>query len=129
MSHRARAKPRGRFGFPKTARLLRRAEFLKVQERGQQLPADCVLALVLDNARADKATRVGFTVSSKVGNAVVRNRIRRILRELTRTRREAFPKGLDMVLIARQSAAKAEFRAFVRAFDKLEAQLSRRAAK
>ncbi len=116
----------GRFGFPKTARLLRRAEFLKVQERGQQIAAECVLALVLENARPDRATRVGFTVSSKVGNAVVRNRIRRTLRELTRTRREALPKGLDMVLIARQSAARAEWPAFVRAYDKLQAELLRR---
>ncbi len=116
----------GRWAFPKAVRLRRRAEYLRVQEKGQKVPADLVLALVLENKRPDGLTRVGLTVSSKVGNAVVRNRIRRRLKELFRTRREALPKGLDMVLIARNSAATAGWDAYVRAFERLEAELARR---
>ena len=115
-----------RFTFPQSVRLRRRAEFLKVQERGQKIQADCFLALVLPNQRPDGLTRAGFTVSTKVGNAVVRNRIRRRLRELFRTRRESLPKGLDMVLIARNTAARAEWPAFVRAFERLEGELGKR---
>jgi ribonuclease P protein component len=48
--------------------------------------------------------RVGVTVSSKVGIAVVRNRIKRWVRELLRRRRAALP-ALDLVVIARPSAA------------------------
>lgn len=49
-------------------------------------------------------TRLGVTVSSKVGNAVVRNRIRRRVKELFRTRRSEMPAGLDVVVIAKQGA-------------------------
>lgn len=97
-----------------------------MQDTGLKVSADCVLALVKPNGRPAEATRVGFTVSSKVGNAVVRNRVRRRLRELFRTRRSELPKGLDMVLIARNSAATAEWPVFVRAFDRVVAELKRR---
>jgi ribonuclease P protein component len=105
------------FAFPKEVRLRRRAEFLRVQEAGRKVAADCLLALVLPNGR--EVTRLGLTVSTKVGNAVVRNRIRRVLRELFRTQRDALPKGLDMVLIARQSAADADSVRLGRAFERV----------
>ena len=113
-------------GFPKAVRLTRRSDYLRVQDTGHKISADVVLALVLPNHRADGLTRLGLTVSSKVGNAVVRTRIRRRLRELFRTRRQGLPKGLDMVLIARNSAATAEWDTFVRAFGRLETELKRR---
>jgi ribonuclease P protein component len=113
------------FSFPKEVRLRKRTDFLRVQERGQKVQADVLLVLVLPAAQPG-LTRAGFTVSSKVGNAVVRNRIRRRLRELYRTRRQSLPKGLDMVFIARPSAAKAEWPAFVRAFERVETELARR---
>lgn len=97
-----------------------------MQDTGVKVSADCVLALVKPASRAGALTRVGLTVSSKVGNAVVRNRVRRRLRQLFRTRRNELPKGLDMVLIARSSAATAEWPAFVRAFDRIVAEVKRR---
>ena len=120
--------PARRERFPKEVRLRRRAEFLKVQETGQKFPSDAFLALVLPNARADGTTRLGLTVSTKVGNAVVRNRIRRRLRELFRTRRERLPRGLDVVLIARTQAAQAEPLALSAAFERLLSGLRKRYA-
>ena len=114
--------------FPKEVRLRRRSEFLKVQETGQKFPSDAFLALVLPNARADGVTRLGLTVSTKVGNAVVRNRIRRRLRELFRTRKERLPRGLDVVLIARTQAAQADALALAAAFERLTATLNKRYA-
>lgn len=118
---------RGAQAFPRNLRLRSRREFLVVQDTGVKVSADCVLALVKPAARGAQ-TRVGLTVSSKVGNAVVRNRVRRRLRQLFRTRRSELPKGLDMVLIARTSAATAEWPAFVRAFDRIVAEVKRRFA-
>lgn len=112
--------------FPKSLRLRSRREFLIVQDTGMKVSADCVLALIKPNGKAGEPSRIGLTVSSKVGNAVVRNRVRRRLRELYRTRRDELPKGLDMVLIARNSAATAEWPVFVRAFERLIAELKRR---
>jgi ribonuclease P protein component len=61
--------------------------------------------------------RVGITVSSKVGGAVVRNRVKRKLREAIRHEIAGLP-AVDLVLVARASAVRAEvsdFRAFLRA--------------
>jgi ribonuclease P protein component len=109
--------------FPKEARLRRRSEFLSVQGSGRKVPADCLLALVQPNGGG--STRIGLTVSSKVGNSVVRNRIRRRLRELFRRRRAALPGGLDVVLVARTSAAEADFARLTRSFERIAADLSR----
>ncbi|NVJ05131.1 ribonuclease P protein component [Myxococcus sp. AM001] len=109
--------------FPKALRLLQRREFLEVQEGGQKVPSDCLLALVKRNGRP--YSRVGLTVSSKVGNAVVRARLRRVLRELFRKRRMQWPSGLDVVLVARSSAKDASSPALARAFDGVTRKLQR----
>ena len=111
-------------GFPKALRLLRRYEFLKVQEGGQKFSADCLLALVKRNGRG--YTRLGLTVSSKVGNAVVRVRLRRLLRELFRKRRDRWPGGMHLVVVARPSAREASFAALERAADSLLSALEDR---
>ncbi|WP_223640597.1 ribonuclease P protein component [Corallococcus sp. EGB] len=109
--------------FPKALRLLHRREFLEVQERGQKIPSDCLLALVQRNSRAH--SRIGLTVSSKVGNAVVRARLRRVLRELFRKHRGQWPSGLDVVLVVRSSAKEASFAQVSRAFDGVTRKLQR----
>ena len=53
--------------------------------------------------------RFGFTVSKKVGGAVVRNKVRRRLREIVRLNRAAFPSGRCYVIVARPGAATATF--------------------
>lgn len=109
--------------FPKVLRLTRRSEFLRVQEKGQKLPVEPLLALYLPNGLP--FTRVGLTVSTKVGNAVERARIRRHLRELFRKTRQKLPPGLDLVLIARNAAKDADHRVFTRAFQALAVKLAR----
>ena len=52
--------------------------------------------------------RMGITVSRKVGGAVVRNRVKRWIRECYRRRRSAFPGTVDFVVVARPSAADAD---------------------
>jgi len=107
--------------FPKRARLLRREQFVKVQKEGAKVAVDPLLALALRNQLG--TTRMGFTVSTKVGNAVVRNRIRRRLRELYRRRRAALPSGVDVVIVARTSAPSADFGGLSRAFDQIASRL------
>jgi ribonuclease P protein component len=66
--------------------------------------------LVRDRADGDQALRVGFTVTKKIGNAVVRNRMKRRLRALAR---ELLPvsglPGADHVLIGRTSGIERDF--------------------
>ena len=73
------------------------------------------------------AARVGFTVTKKVGNAVLRNRIRRRLREAARTvAPDAWPEGHDAVLIAREAAASLPFEALVARLDTALRQAARK---
>lgn len=52
----------------------------------------------------DGPPRIGITVTRKVGNAVQRNRVKRVVREVFRRNRERFPRGCDIVWIARDGA-------------------------
>ncbi|MDP3154698.1 MAG: ribonuclease P protein component [Archangium sp.] len=114
------------FSFPKELRLRRRSEFLRVQDKGHKITADCLLCLVLPNGTPDRVTRLGLTVSTKVGPSVVRNRIRRRLRELFRVRKASLPQGLDMVFIARSSAREADWPRMVRAYERIERELGQK---
>ena len=60
--------------------------------------------------------RLGLTVSTKLGHAVVRNRVRRRLREVVRLNEGRLQNGYDIVLVARSAAVEAEFAALTRAF-------------
>ena len=103
---------------PAPARLRKRSEFLAVRE-GEKRRGRLFLLEVLD--RGDGAApRVGFTVTKKTGNAVIRNRIRRRLREAVRVHAAGdMAAGHDYVLVGRRDILDAPF-------DTLKAELSRR---
>lgn len=95
----------------KRDRLRKRREYLVVQNRGKKYHQEHFLAFVLPSS---KRGRFGFTVSSKVGKAVTRNRVKRLLREVVRRARLQFPQELDVVFVAKRSAAEATFAALLR---------------
>lgn len=83
------------------ARLKKRAEFLAVR-RGEKRRGPLFLLEVLDR-RDDSPARLGITVTRKAGNAVVRNRIRRRLREAARLHAASDMKaGNDYVIVGRR---------------------------
>lgn len=75
-----------------------------MKERGTRLHAGDYLILALPNECG--RARIGLTVSSKVGGAVVRNRVKRWLREAFRNIARELP-AVDLVVIARSSAPRA----------------------
>lgn len=87
----------------KPRRLIRRAEFLRVAAKGRKVAMPGLVLQVLQ--RHDTApVRLGFTVTKKVGNAVIRNRTRRRLKEAARLLLQAQPvSGVDLVLIGRDA--------------------------
>jgi ribonuclease P protein component len=103
-------------------RLKRRAEFLRVAAQGRKVPSAGLVLQVM--ARPDCGpARLGFTVTKKVGNAVVRNRTRRRLKEAARLLLRAAPvQGVDLVLIGRESTRR---RKFVALMDDLRRALGR----
>lgn len=89
--------------FSKQARVLRRAEFLRAQSQGRRVHSAHFTVLLFDRGD-DEPARLGLTTARKVGKAVVRNRARRVLREVFRLHRERFPSGHDCIVIVRDSA-------------------------
>jgi ribonuclease P protein component len=88
--------------FPAAARLHQRAEFDHVQRNGVRLQT---AHFVLYAALAGETSRLGTAVSRRVGNAVIRNRLKRYVREAFRLRlRTILPPGTALVVIARSDA-------------------------
>ena len=90
--------------FPKSSRLLQRSQFLHVQQHGKKIVTDMFLALFLAAETTGQGIRVGFTTSRKIGNAVYRNRIRRLMREASRKLLLPLALDLDIVLIAKKKS-------------------------
>jgi ribonuclease P protein component len=94
---------------PKPGRLLKRAEFLRAASAGKKAAVGGVVVQALPRSDSLPA-RLGFTVTRKVGNAVVRNRTRRRLKEAARLLLAQYPvSGVDLVLIGRDSTRKRNF--------------------
>ena len=91
-----------RFGFPKTVRLLKPSDFDQVMRR-RFSDADGLVILYASSNQSD-VTRLGLIVSRKCGNAVVRNRWKRSLREAFRLVVPELPTGLDLVVLPRSGA-------------------------
>jgi len=96
---------RAPLGISKEARLRQRADYLAVQATGTKLHGRHILAIARKRPAPDLVGRLGITVTKKVGNAVVRNRIKRLLREWLRVHGWV-PTGWDVVLVAKDSAAR-----------------------
>ena len=94
---------------PILIRLKRRPEFLKVAATRQKWVTPGLIVQMRKRS-ANPDTRVGFTVSRKVGNAVKRNRAKRRLREVTaHVMAEHAKTGLDLVVIGRAGTLKRPF--------------------
>ena len=96
--------------FPKSRRLTRSAEFLRVKNEGRAHRGALMILGVLETGDTD-AARAGFVTSKRIGGAVVRNRVRRRLRELIRTLQHSVRPGVSIVLVARPAAANASYSA------------------
>ena len=90
-------------------RLVRRAEFLAANN-GKRVPMPGFVLLVRARADDDPAIGVGFTVTKKIGGAVVRNRMKRRFRALAREiLPEAGMPGADHVLIGRSGGLERDY--------------------
>ena len=104
-----------------TAPLKENHLFRRAYNRGKSA-ADSRLALYV-RRNGQKANRLGFTVSTKLGHAVVRNRVRRRLREIYRLHEDALSSGCDVVIVARVRAASSDYHQLENSFLKLADKL------
>ncbi len=90
---------------PRRGRLSRSAEFERAYRQGRSHGnRHLVLYAFARTGPADEAPRLGLSVSRKVGGAVDRNRVKRLLREAFDAELAAIPRGLDIVVVARPPA-------------------------
>jgi ribonuclease P protein component len=81
---------------------LKNRDFQTVYERGVSFANRNLVMYVLPNSSEEN--RIGISVSKKVGNSVVRHRVKRIIRESYRLNGDNVITGLDIVIIARKEA-------------------------
>jgi ribonuclease P protein component len=114
--------PGKRSKFPRKARLLRHADFERVYKQGRRHFAAHLTVFYLPRQEAD-GVRVGFTVGKVLGGAVVRNRMKRRLREAVRLH-GIIPAAMDVVINPKKSLLTAAFvdvqREIRRAFEVIE---------
>jgi ribonuclease P protein component len=99
----------GKEGFPKAAHLTRRSEFLSLSRGGQRTHTSHFVVIRKANRKGE--SRLGITVSAKVGKAVVRSRIKRLVREFFRRYRCEISVPQDIVVIARPGSDQLSFEA------------------
>ena len=96
---------RGSESLPRARRLRKRGHFLSVQSRGKKLHTAHFLVFIQSQPDPLASPRLGVTVSRKIGTAVIRNRVKRLVREVFRRCQMFFPRGVDVVFVAKRSAA------------------------
>lgn len=94
---------------PRSSRLRGAREFREIHERGIRVGENFLVVHLLANVGSHLVARVGFTVSKKVGIAVVRNRVRRRLREAFRAIAPEIIQGVSLVVSARATASGATY--------------------
>jgi ribonuclease P protein component len=93
--------------FPKTKRIRKRGEFLKLQRVGRRR-AGTRFVVITAPCQGD-VSRLGITASRRVGGAVVRNRVKRLVREFFRQHHDRIRPPRDVLVIVRPEAAGAEY--------------------
>lgn len=92
----------------KKYRLIKREDFSKVYRFGKSV-ANRQFVLYVMKRHDTEEFRLGISVSKKVGNAVVRNRIKRLIKEIVRGNRSKIPEHYDLIIIARKPSVDMEY--------------------
>ena len=88
-------------------RLTRSHDFDAVYRRGRSVSTRFLVLYWFPREDTSEEPRLGLAVPKRVGSAVVRNRVKRRLRELWRSRLDSIPGGCDYVLVVREGFAEA----------------------
>ena len=97
-------------------------DFRRIYRKGRSAVSGGVVVYCLKNRKG--MSRLGVTVSTKLGHAVVRNRVRRRLREIYRLHETQFLPGYDIVVVVRGRAMDAPYRELEQAYLSLAEKLS-----
>lgn len=111
----------GRYAYPRGARIHTKRGYEAVFKGGRKLAGPAFVCYV--NQQSGDGVRLGVVASRKVGGAVVRNRIKRYVREYFRLHREALAPDAQLVIVARPKAA--QFASYAESARALQGLLAR----
>jgi ribonuclease P protein component len=94
--------------FPRNMRIKQSRDFARLRQEGQRLVKGCLIAN-WQQLPSRSSARLGVITSSRIGNAVVRSRARRLLREVFRLHQNDLSQPVDLILIARPSIVGKQF--------------------
>jgi len=103
--------------FGKLERIRKRAHFLDAHQKGVRFSSENFVVILHGNELG--ARRLGVTVGKKVGKAVRRNRIKRLVREFFRLRKDKLPDSKDIVIIARNDVSSLKYQDICTELEKL----------
>ncbi len=89
-------------------KLKKNIDFRRVYKRRNSMANKLLIIYIINNK--NEINRVGFTVSKKVGNSVVRSRVKRLMKESYRLNEDKLLQGYDIVFVARDTVAKASYK-------------------
>ena len=90
--------------FPKERRIRARRDFVAAQASGRRVHTAHFVLIVGRGPQKEAPSRLGITVTKKIGTAVRRNRVKRLVRETFRLDPTLLPSGIDLVVIAKEGA-------------------------
>lgn len=111
------------FSFKKTERIRKRSDYLRLFKEGKRIHGDCFVVNYLENSLGN--TRLGITVSKKVGCAVIRNRIKRLVREYFRLNKARITGAYDMNIVARPGIADFSTQKINQALEQIYSEISK----
>ncbi len=110
-------KNNGNFSFKKENRIKSKNAFQIVYKTGRSVVDSMSVMYVLPNE--EKTVKIGFAVGKKMGSAVVRNRVKRMMREVFRHRRSELRDSVQIIWVARKKLIEADIYTYDRIFMRL----------
>jgi len=91
--------------FPQCLRVQKRRDYVQIQKYGEKiLTKHFILCILKRNNDPEGLPHIGITITKKVGKSYIRNRIRRIIREIFRKNNSFWVKGVNIVVIVKESS-------------------------
>jgi ribonuclease P protein component len=115
-----------RYTFGKTRRVTRSGDFTKIIRLGTCVADGTLVLFALPRAAGDDTMRIGITIPKKTGNAVVRNRWKRLIRESFRQQQAVLPTGYEFIVRPKRGASP-EWLAIQKSIPRLALKAAKRA--